>query len=210
MSGLRDRKKQQVRRRIIEVAERLFATAGIDGTTMDEIATGADVSVATVYNYFGSKTALLLAAVADDTDEMVEQGATVLAQPGADPRRAVKKLLAIYIDHLAIWDRDLLREVMAASFQQGGTELVEGLAQMDQRLLAQLTELLQQFERLEALRPGVSPDEAALLLFSTVVTHLFIFLSLDWLNADELRTQIARQIDLAFDGLTRTDEKKAT
>ena len=50
VTGLRDRKKQEVRRRIIAAAADLFTTPGLDATTMEDIAAAADVSVATVYN----------------------------------------------------------------------------------------------------------------------------------------------------------------
>ena len=41
MTGLRDRKKQEVRQRIIAAAAALFAARGLDGTTMDEVAAAA-------------------------------------------------------------------------------------------------------------------------------------------------------------------------
>jgi AcrR family transcriptional regulator len=172
---------------------------------MEDIAAAADVSVATVYNYFGSKTTVLVAGVEDDAETMLEQGARVLATPGTDPRRAVRKLLGIYLQHLTAWDRRLLREVMGAMFQPGGDELASGLAQTDERLIAQLTELLGRFQERSALQPHIAPAEAALLLFSTVVTQLFIFLSLETFTPDELTAQVSRQIDIAFDGLASPD-----
>ncbi len=207
MTGLRVRKKEAARRRIIHAAAQLFADRGIDATTMEEVAAAADVSVATVYNYFGSKTVLLVAGVEDDAEAMLAEGAAVLARPGTDPRRAVKKLLRIYLEHLTAWDRHLLREVMGAMFQPGGDELATGLAQTDERLIAQLTELLEHFRSRGALHPAVASPEAALLLFSTVVTHLFIFLSLESYTPARLTSQVTRQIDLAFHGLAAPDQK---
>lgn len=202
MTGLRHRKKEAARRRIIEAAEHLFAEHGIDGTTMEEVASAADVSVATVYNYFGNKTALILAGVEDDTDQMIEQGLAILATPGHDPRSAVKRLFGIYLAHLTAWDRHLLGEVMVAMFQPGGDQLATGLAQTDERLIAQLVELLEGYRAVRAIRAETPSEEAALLLFSTMVTQLFIYLSLDRYTARELTNQVARQVDLAFDGLS--------
>ena len=96
MSGLRERKKQEARNRIIGAAERLFAQHGIDGTTMEDVAGEAEVSVATVYNYFGNKRALLIAGVETETDDMIARGATVLARPGRNPVKAVQRLIDIY------------------------------------------------------------------------------------------------------------------
>ena len=202
MTGLRDRKKQAVRKRIIDAATSLFSVRGLADTTMDDVADAAEVSVATVYNYFGNKTALLLAAVADDTDEMIERGAAVLARPGTNPIKAVRRLLHVYVDELTAWQPALLREVLSASFQRvGGTELTAQLVQMDQRLIDQLNVLLTGFRERGRMRPDVEPLDATMLLFSTMVTQLFMYLALEDFDKTMLAEQIDRQVDIAFLGL---------
>ena len=111
MTGLRERKKREIRHRMIETAARLFAERGIDATTMEEIAAAADVSVGTVYNYFGTKNRLLLAGIEEDTDAMIASGSAVVEAPGPDPIAATQRLLGAYLDHFTGWDRRLLREI---------------------------------------------------------------------------------------------------
>jgi AcrR family transcriptional regulator len=57
--GLRERKKQQTRRAIAEVAKRLFLERGFDQVSVAEVASAADVSEQTVFNYFPTKEDLV-------------------------------------------------------------------------------------------------------------------------------------------------------
>ncbi|MBI1257081.1 MAG: TetR family transcriptional regulator [Chloroflexi bacterium] len=58
--SLRERKKQRVRERILAATMDLFGAQGYSQTTMDEIAEKAEVSRATLFNYFPSKDSLLI------------------------------------------------------------------------------------------------------------------------------------------------------
>src|SRR5690349_18397306 len=56
--GLRERKKRQTRLAISDKATRLFIERGFENVTISEVAAAADVSVATVFNYFATKEEL--------------------------------------------------------------------------------------------------------------------------------------------------------
>ena len=58
-TGLRERKKQQTRQLLAETARRLFAERGFENVSIVEIARAADVSEATVFNYFPTKEDLV-------------------------------------------------------------------------------------------------------------------------------------------------------
>ncbi|HEY8863168.1 MAG TPA: helix-turn-helix domain-containing protein [Candidatus Dormibacteraeota bacterium] len=57
------------RREILEASRRLFTSRGFGRTTMEAVATEADVSVATVYLIFGNKLALVSALLADARED---------------------------------------------------------------------------------------------------------------------------------------------
>ena len=59
-AGLRERKKARTRQAISDVATAMFMERGFEAVTLAEIAEAADVSVKTVFNYFGAKEDLFL------------------------------------------------------------------------------------------------------------------------------------------------------
>lgn len=63
--SLRERKKQAVRSRILQVAKKLFRSNGYERTSMDEIAESAEIARKTLFNYMSSKEAILMALVDD-------------------------------------------------------------------------------------------------------------------------------------------------
>ena len=70
MEGLVERKKKEIRDRIIAVAGELFNQQGFETTTMDQIAAQAVVARKTLYNYFPLKEAIAdeyVRSIAKDT-----------------------------------------------------------------------------------------------------------------------------------------------
>ena len=57
--GVRERKKANSRRALVDAAVKLFEERGVDATTMDDIARAAGMSRTSVFNYFGYKEMIL-------------------------------------------------------------------------------------------------------------------------------------------------------
>src|SRR6266571_5372590 len=65
--GLRERKKARTRRVIADAAARLFAERGYEQVAVSDVASEAEVSEQTVYNYFQTKEQLVT-----DRDQLVQ------------------------------------------------------------------------------------------------------------------------------------------
>jgi AcrR family transcriptional regulator len=76
--GRRERKKQRTAEAIRHAATELFLAHGYDGTTTEQIAEAADVSVSTFFRYFPTKESVLL-RTADGAD-VVRRGLEMRAE----------------------------------------------------------------------------------------------------------------------------------
>lgn len=106
--GLRERKKQQTRRLLADTAFRLFAESGFDGVTVAQVARAADVSEATVFNYFRTKESLFYR----DMEDFAELGVRAVRD-----RPAGVSVVAAYRDYV-VQPRGWLDGADASGFEQ--------------------------------------------------------------------------------------------
>ncbi|MEQ8952373.1 helix-turn-helix domain-containing protein, partial [Parvibaculum sp.] len=73
--GGRKAKSQQKRREaVLAAADRLFRSVGYDAARIEDIAEHSEVSLGTIYNYFGSKGGIMEALIAPMTRRMQARG----------------------------------------------------------------------------------------------------------------------------------------
>jgi AcrR family transcriptional regulator len=113
--ALRDRKKARQRTELLQAAAELFREKGYERTRMEDIATLADVSTPTVYNYFSTKQGILAELLTQDRLEMQAPVEAVLRHPPEDPAEALAQLIHANMACLRRPEDKLLwREMLAA------------------------------------------------------------------------------------------------
>jgi AcrR family transcriptional regulator len=109
--GLRERKKEQTRRLIAEIARRRFAERGFEAVTVAEIAREAEVSEKTVFNYFSTKEDLVYWQLESFEQELL---ATIRERPaGESALSAFRRFVLAQRGMLGDVDEDV-REQLAA------------------------------------------------------------------------------------------------
>lgn len=81
-TGLRERKKLAIRRKLGSAALRLAVERGLENVTIEDITAEADVALRTFSNYFASKYEAICALGADRAERI---GASLLARPATEP-----------------------------------------------------------------------------------------------------------------------------
>lgn len=117
--GLRERKKRRARQAILDAAWRLFKARGFDGVSVAEVAEAAEVSKATVFNYFPAKEDLVFGALATFEEDLL---AAVRARPMDETVvGAFGRLVVGPAGRLAEADSDAVGDLAAAGRLIGGS-----------------------------------------------------------------------------------------
>jgi len=165
-----DRKREERRSRLLDVAEKMIAAKGIEGMTMEEVARAADVAAGTTYLHFKNKNALCAAVLA----RIVKQAAAAEAEAAESCETGSEKLLA-YRKALAGFSarhpekREVMRQLRRIDFDEEDADARELISEYNR--VAQLVAGFYH-EGIEegTIRPGLDPVPAAIFLQLALTT----------------------------------------
>jgi AcrR family transcriptional regulator len=201
MIGLREKQKEQRGQRILDAVRSLITERGC-GITVENIAARAEVGVATVYNYFNSRSGLVLALFTRETELLLEEGRAIVAHPPQNAVKAVNALLRSYVVGMANrWDKELLRELMASLFREQVPSLKEAM-RLDLMLGAQLNEMIMKLQEQGDIVADVDPIDATTLLYSAFVADFMTYLIDDDMTLKLLEQSLQKRTRLIFRGLS--------
>jgi len=174
--------------KIIEIASKLFLEKGFDGTTTNEIARQADISIGSLYQYFNNKESIVEALADRYVEALREVTASVVETDVADmtTATAVDALLdPILRFHLSYPEFRMLWLGTEVS-----PELKASMRTMDEEVVGRVEELL------KTRVPGIAPDSARI-----VVTVMEVAVK-------SLLTLIGRSDSVEFKARTATEVKR--
>jgi AcrR family transcriptional regulator len=111
--GLRERKKQRTRQLLADTARRLFSERGFENVSVAEIARVAEVSEATVFNYFATKEDLVYSGLEAFEAELLD--AIRGRPPGETVISAFREFVLAPRGFFAEVDEGRAQELMAAT-----------------------------------------------------------------------------------------------
>lgn len=116
--GLRQTQKKQRRKKILSAARRLFIKRGYHSTSLKEIARESGISIPTIYNYFDSKSDLLLSIAVDSEEQLGRDLDLFIENPPNDLVRAITQWMALCIEgSLETLERELWSAIWVVELQ---------------------------------------------------------------------------------------------
>lgn len=201
MTGMRERKRLERSDAIVDAATELFRSKGYEGTTMEEIAEGADVSAPTLYRYFPTKAALLTAFLwkarerrAGMLDDYFEKSATL------DPVAAISGLLLLNNRSVGSRkDRRLWRESMGALLR------IHDQAYDEFRLIKQefenrIEEMLEQLRRLSLISKDTPIPSMVAVLYAVANENFNRMIANEFKTLEDEKRAMDQQVELVLRG----------
>ena len=180
----------QTRLDIVNAARHLFPERGYAGTTINDVSTAAGVAVETIYRTFGSKAALFQAVV----EAAVAGGAARAAIP-PEQRPAVREMAdqpdarRVLELHAAtqpgIHSRSASLNRVLIEAASADLELADVWRRLEDQRLAGMRRLAQRLHDLGALRPALSIEAAADILWTvnSYAVYRMLVIQRGWSNA---------------------------
>lgn len=164
--SLRERNKRRIRDRILDETATLLATRALEDVSVDEIAACAEVSRATVFNYFPGKKDIVM-GIADREISALVVRAREENRRGTDPLQMIG---------------DLMLQLAEVSFGAGsaGWQILRALLEDPEdhdspvwRFLSLLEDAIRSAVRAGRIRSNIAVDECARAMFGTFVAEMF-------------------------------------
>ncbi|OPL19902.1 MAG: hypothetical protein AVO35_00100 [Candidatus Aegiribacteria sp. MLS_C] len=197
--GLRDTKKERSGRAILEAAGELFFRLGYGGTKVQAVAEKAGVAVGTIYNYFESKSSLMLAVAGMDMSGALEGGFSVM--PSESGLEAITRFAESSIGIISRCSnellRELLRETAGVSHEAAGSELLGQGATM----VGALTRLLEDLAGTGRLRRDLDPAMAALVIYGILTTSMIRYAADPRFTAHHMTGSVRGMLRTLYTGL---------
>ncbi|HEU4964145.1 MAG TPA: TetR/AcrR family transcriptional regulator [Bacilli bacterium] len=197
MSGLRERKKQETRKKILAAALALFQELGFENTTIDRIAEQADVARGTVFLHFPSKEVILAHWTQERMHDLLERS-TEWNQPELSCEEKILRIFKIFtiknrehFDLVRISVRSILTSNTAALHDQEQRRSLRNL----------FADVLEEGQEQGQLSADVDPIIAA-----SMLENIYLHATYDWVLADgiwPIEEILATKVHYLFGGLNR-------
>ncbi|MBP2561134.1 AcrR family transcriptional regulator [Neorhizobium galegae] len=207
--GLRGRQRHRRHRDIVFAAAELFAAKGFAETTMEDIATRAEVSPPTIYNYFRSKSDILLGLLEISKEMMDKSLDRIIEDPKGDPIDVVCEFVRIDLEDAYDYRQKNVWRMISAAALEANDERRSSYMKVQSIFTVKLEKLLRQMQARGSITAEVDPIVAAQLLNAITRDVFRLYISVDAMSIEEMHARFRSQVTLLWQAM-RTHSKKAT
>ncbi|WP_425448246.1 TetR/AcrR family transcriptional regulator [Dethiothermospora halolimnae] len=201
--GLREVKKKNTRKNILEYAEKIFKEKGYSKVKTSEIAKGANIAEGTLFNYFKTKGELFIQSVFIDSKLETYQ---ISLPKKIDENMLVNeivKFIEFHIKKMASVDKSLLREYFSIIFSTDISETLvtrKSIFKMDRMIIEDSKQLLHQLKEQYKEIKEFDVDLAVEIIYGCVIKQFMHYTYSDNWQYLELIEAIRKEIRFIVHG----------
>lgn len=200
MTGIRQKKKTEYKRRILESAKALFLSQGYDATTTEQIAEKAELGVGTVYNYFKSKADIFIETVADEFGEDKVYDISGIVELNKGIADTVYEFFNSYTKGTKFLGKKLLKELIAAAFGsfKSNPNFIGKLIALDFKLLDDLVKLLDYLKEKGVLKESYDSKQGAEVVYGAIAFEFLSYIYAENISFEECKDKIRKKLEFIF------------
>lgn len=183
---------------VLQVAEKLFAEKGFDGTSIRDISKAAKINIAMVSYYFGSKDKMLEALVLFRTDDLSIKIENLIKE-SLSPLEKMSRLIDFYITRIN-QNKDIYKIMHFELSSKKRILNFESFTQVKKRNVASLKQIINEGQELGIFNLDVNID----LIAPTILGTFFHF----QMNRPYYENIFDLHSDEAFENYVKTDLTK--
>lgn len=197
--GLVEKQKLQRQAAIIDAARKLIVENGYTKTSMERIAEEAEVGVATLYKYFGTKDALIKELAYPELKKTLVSAKEVLADLPSGAIQATQKLLRCYMVHTDSWEDKKLLRLFAVPFSpEYRTAFDEVVLYGDSMVKGQLNELVTRLQGRGDLPEAIDAQHISDIIFAIFNQEFISCVMSDTADPADSFKKIDRSVEVLF------------
>lgn len=205
--GRRARKRRMTRTAILESASALFSAHGVEKTSMDSIAERADISIASLYNYFPSKDLLLSAIIEDGMDSFIAGIDPIFEERFASAIDGYMRLIEAYFAWFDSLDRLWLRRFAAHALSR--MDLAGARYSRIEEVVSIQVHRMTGALRSQGLLQSTEEDRlVSKLVWSLCNSEFFVYVANDGHTAAQSCSALRRMLALALQAVVATGRRK--
>ena len=208
--SLRERQRHRRRDAMLQAAGELFRSRGFAKTTMDNIASDAEVGIATLYNYFGTKEKILVELFRPCLDRSYVEAEKVLTSPPKEPSRGILEVLRCYRHLQEDWnDRSLLRTFASVGIGSAGP-VHDLILETDDKLRTQIRSAFDLYAAQGRISEALDLGSATSIIFALFNQFYYQFLQRDDISYQEVFADFALLVPALFEPWERDVPRRQT
>lgn len=201
MVGKRETQKALRREAIYENATKMLKQYGFEDMTMDVLAKASGIAVGTIYNYFASKSELVLALVVEADERCIKASREIIAHLPDDPIEALSTIAILQSKYsIEALDKTGWRFVLAAQTSSQDKQFARRYVWTTSRLRDLFEETLTALKKRGDLSSEFSPAELAYYLEAMKYMLFDYYIADDGMTFDQHQNEIRRGLQITMRG----------